>query len=183
MIGACVTRPSPIRWGLGMRIYQCEWEQGDYVCLFSTLALAPTKILGTRLVGTSTIMCFQINKLETEHYDVLDFIHQLTASQSNGDVRLANMSTTNSGRLEIFLRGTWGTICYDGFTKGAALAACRQLGYYDVLNYGTVRNLGWVYMRYLQSSRSDHFQCEESSRYEHKVRKKTSVIRAGKRHL
>ena len=116
-------------------------------------------------------MCFQVNKLETEHYDVLDLIHQLTASQSNGDVRLANVSTTNSGRLEIFLRGTWGTICNDGFTRGAALSACRQLGYYNVQSYGTVRNLGWVYMRYLQSCRLDHFQCEKSSRYEHKSQK------------
>ena len=93
-------------------------------------------------VGTSNIMCFHVSKLETERYDVLNLIHQLTASQSNGDVRLVNVATTNSGRLEIFLRGTWGTICYDGFTRGAALSACRQLGYYNVQSYGTVRNLG-----------------------------------------
>lgn len=93
-------------------------------------------------VGTVLLCASRFNKLETEHYDVLDLIHQLTASQSNGDVRLANVATTNSGRLEIFLRGTWGTICYDGFTRGAALSACRQLGYYNVQNYGTVRNLG-----------------------------------------
>ena len=90
-------------------------------------------------------MCFQVDKLGTEYCGVIfniDLIHTLTASQSNGDVRLTNGATTSSGRLEIFLKGTWGTICNDGFTKGAALAACRQLGYYDVQNYGTVRTLG-----------------------------------------
>ena len=80
--------------------------------------------------------------METEYCVVIFNIDLITASQSNGDVRLANEATTGSGRLEIFLKGTWGTICNDGFTKGAALAACRQLGYYDVQNYGTVRTLG-----------------------------------------
>ena len=69
------------------------------------------------------------------------FLAGMAASQSNGDVRLTSGATTSSGRLEIFLQGTWGTICNDGFTEGAALAACRQLGYYDVQNYGTVRTL------------------------------------------
>ena len=76
-----------------------------------------------------------------------------TDSQSNGDVRLANMTEAKSGRLEIFLSRQWGTVCSDGFTKGAALAACRQLGYYDQSTFGTVEALGWVYF-----SRLDYIQ-------------------------
>ena len=76
-----------------------------------------------------------------------DLIHPIIDGQSNGDVRLANRtgdaeSDTVEGRLEIFLNGRWGTICNDGFTEGAALAACRQLGYHDQSTFGTVRALG-----------------------------------------
>lgn len=33
------------------------------------------------------------------------------------------------GRLELFLDGTWGQVCWDGFTAADARVACRQLGY------------------------------------------------------
>ena len=66
----------------------------------------------------------------------------LIASQSNGDIRLANVTSTGIGRVEIFLNRTWGTICSDDFNEGAALAACRQLGHYDHLQFGTVETLG-----------------------------------------
>ena len=76
-----------------------------------------------------------------------DLIHLIIDSQSNGDVRLANMTAdiktdTVTGRIEIYLNERWGTICNAGFTEGAALAACRQLGYSDQSTSGTVDALG-----------------------------------------
>ncbi|KAL5013038.1 hypothetical protein ScPMuIL_011589 [Solemya velum] len=44
-------------------------------------------------------------------------------------VRLANGTSTNNGRLEVFHNGTWGTVCDDGFTVRAAAVVCSMLHY------------------------------------------------------
>ena len=48
----------------------------------------------------------------------------------------------SSGRLEVYYRGQWGTVCNDFFGQTEANVACQQLGYYSALNYGTVGDLG-----------------------------------------
>lgn len=48
-----------------------------------------------------------------------------------GAVRLAsNLSSGNviSGRLEIFHRGQWGTVCKHGFDNVDAMVVCGQIG-------------------------------------------------------
>ena len=49
----------------------------------------------------------------------------------NGDVRLINTAdnTNMSGRLEVYYRGQWGTVCDDLFNNNAARVVCRQLGF------------------------------------------------------
>ena len=32
------------------------------------------------------------------------------------------------GRLEVYILGKWGSVCYDGFNSNCAKVACRQLG-------------------------------------------------------
>ena len=64
----------------------------------------------------------------------------------NGDIRLAD-GTATKGRLEVYLDGVWGTVCYDPeyytvWEKGAARAACRQLGFNNQINVGSVVDLG-----------------------------------------
>ena len=45
-------------------------------------------------------------------------------------MRLAgNGNGVNSGRLEIYHAGEWGTICQTGFDDIDASVACRQLGF------------------------------------------------------
>ena len=67
----------------------------------------------------------------------------VVSSQSNGDLRLQDGTSENNGRLEIFWNGTWGTFCSINFNRGAAQAACRQLGYLDQLDFNSVNKLNY----------------------------------------
>ncbi|KAF3847804.1 hypothetical protein F7725_020832 [Dissostichus mawsoni] len=47
-----------------------------------------------------------------------------------GSVRLVTTDgLSDRGRLEIFIRGEWGTVCDDLFTSKAGSVVCRQLGF------------------------------------------------------
>ncbi|KAJ3590885.1 hypothetical protein NHX12_008833 [Muraenolepis orangiensis] len=47
-----------------------------------------------------------------------------------GSVRLVSADgLMDRGRLEIFYRGVWGTVCDDLFNRKAAAVVCRQLGF------------------------------------------------------
>lgn len=51
-----------------------------------------------------------------------------------GSVRLVSSDgLSHRGRLEIFIRGEWGTVCDDLFTTKAGTVVCRQLGYKTAL--------------------------------------------------
>ena len=69
-------------------------------------------------------------------------MHCTTGAQQNGDIRLEG-DTLTRGRLEIYLEGRWGTICYNSFSsqRGVAQAACRQLGYNDFVKVDRVGNM------------------------------------------
>ena len=64
---------------------------------------------------------------------------------SEGVVRLVNSSPDSlfsAGRLEIYLRGQWGTVCDDGFGFKEAAVACQQLGYSFASAFNYVGKLG-----------------------------------------
>lgn len=43
------------------------------------------------------------------------------------EIRLAG-GNQNSGRVEVFFFGQWGTVCDDNFDNNAAKVVCRMLG-------------------------------------------------------
>ncbi|XP_037530254.1 neurotrypsin [Nematolebias whitei] len=48
---------------------------------------------------------------------------------TDGTTRLIGGTGSHEGRLEIFYRGQWGTVCDDGWTESNTQVVCRQLGY------------------------------------------------------
>jgi len=71
-------------------------------------------------------------------------LYFIIIAQANGDLRLNNdiSKSSNGGRLEIYLQSEWGTICDDNIGFVEATVACRQLGFYEALNYGSAGRLG-----------------------------------------
>uniref|UniRef100_A0A5F9DBH7 Galectin 3 binding protein n=1 Tax=Oryctolagus cuniculus TaxID=9986 RepID=A0A5F9DBH7_RABIT len=52
-----------------------------------------------------------------------------TRGEKDGDMRLANGDSANEGRVEIFYRGQWGTVCDNLWDLMDASVVCRALGF------------------------------------------------------
>ncbi|XP_051021519.1 neurotrypsin [Acomys russatus] len=48
---------------------------------------------------------------------------------TDGVIRLAGGKSGHEGRLEVYYRGQWGTVCDDGWTEMNTYVACRLLGF------------------------------------------------------
>lgn len=63
-------------------------------------------------------------------FALIFLIYNFLLVNKSDSIRLVNGSFATNGRLEVRLkgRGSWGTVCDDGFTKNDARVACRELG-------------------------------------------------------
>lgn len=57
-------------------------------------------------------------------------------------VNLGRVTSVSSGRLEVFLNNTWGTVCENGFDVFEADLACQEAGFLYSDHMGTVGEFG-----------------------------------------
>lgn len=55
--------------------------------------------------------------------------HVVPGNCSHGDIRLVSGRVEREGRVEICVKGIWGTICDNSWDVHDASVVCRQLGY------------------------------------------------------
>ena len=88
----------------------------------------------------ATVYCCKLSSIQLRYIVfVIDATRIWNSSPFPGMIRLQGGSYTNSGRVEVYCNGQWGTICDDGFSGTDARTICKQLGYnsyssYDHLN-------------------------------------------------
>ena len=57
------------------------------------------------------------------------FMHLLILDCTNNDIRLADGTSANEGRVELCVNGQWGTVCDDFWGTVDAQVVCRQLNF------------------------------------------------------
>lgn len=76
----------------------------------------------------------------------------------DGSIRLVSGPDTCQGRVEIFYRGNWGTICDDDWGLSDASVVCKQLGCGQALDYKSNAYFGYGTGRILL----DNVNCDGS---------------------
>ncbi|NXE49608.1 SRB4D protein, partial [Casuarius casuarius] len=63
--------------------------------------------------------------------------------ESDGSIRLVSGADTCQGRVEIFYRGNWGTVCDDDWGLSDASVVCKQVGCGQALDYKSNAYFGY----------------------------------------
>ena len=91
-----------------------------------------------------------------------------------GKVRLGNdvlnSDGTVSGRVEVYVRGQWGTVCDDDWNINDARVVCRQLGYSYAINTisrGQGSGMIWMDNVACEGTESSIFNCSHNGMGNH----------------
>ena len=83
-------------------------------------------------------------------------------------VRLAGGHGPHEGRVEVFYRGVWGTVCDDGWDLNDAGVVCRELGFEGVVSapgnarFGRGKGSIWLDDVHCRGNESKLDQCAHS---------------------
>jgi len=59
-----------------------------------------------------------------------------------GTVRLADGPNAYTGRVEVYINGTWGIVCDDAWNINAGRVVCRQLGFSNAFSIHQAAEFG-----------------------------------------
>ncbi|XP_014345330.1 scavenger receptor cysteine-rich domain-containing protein SCART1-like [Latimeria chalumnae] len=91
----------------------------------------------------------------------------------HGKVRLVGGETRCSGRVEVYYKGEWGTVCYDNWGLSTADVVCRQLGCGHAVwapgisLYGAGTGKIWLDNVHCSGSESYLWQCKANNLGQH----------------
>lgn len=81
----------------------------------------------------------------------MDFYKDFTPNGT--DVRLVSTQHAWEGRAEVYIDGSWRTVCEKGFDANAARVVCRMLGYEMLVQRNNTIKKKNVYMLSVESRR------------------------------
>lgn len=92
---------------------------------------------------------------------------------SAGNVRLVNGNNSCAGRVEVYYRGEWGTVCDDYWSLTNTAVVCRELGCDDTSKTMRAAHFGpgsgqiWMDNVFCSGSESSIFNCSQSEMGDH----------------